>query len=192
MKSPSHSASGHHNYIEMVSLLIRFIRASRIADWKLHLQCVFRMAPWRFAYERQNYARFMSYWVQMVQLAATHPAAHAFLQEGGFPLQRSENAFAQLALDQAIEQSINRATKTTGGIVGFSRHPATVQRWILTSHDRAAVTDVCLKHCGLDDVSEGRDAFHKECHISRLSRDEKDVISMIDFTSKLFCPFAVA
>ena len=189
----SQSFSFWSSYIEMVSLLLRFIRASRIADWKLHLQCVFRMAPWCFAYERQNYTRFMSfYWVQMVQLAATHPAAHAFLQEGGFSVQGSENSFAQVASDQAIEQSINRATKTTGGIVSFSRHLATVQRWILTSHDRAAVTDLCLEHCGLDDVSEGRDAFHKECHISRLSRDEKDVISVIDFTSKLFCPFALA
>ncbi|XP_065197855.1 uncharacterized protein LOC135829379 [Sycon ciliatum] len=179
------------SYIAMVSLLLRFLRASRMADWKLHLQCVLKMLPWCFAYDRQNYARYMSYyWLQMTQLPTTHPEADRFLQEGGFSVQRSDNPFAQVPSDQAIEQSINRATKTVGGIIGFSRHPATVQRWVLTAHDRAAVADVCSEHCGMDSGTEERDTLHKECQTGRMARDENDVVSVVETVSKFLNPFA--
>ncbi|XP_065185756.1 uncharacterized protein LOC135816485 [Sycon ciliatum] len=178
------------SYISMVDLLLRFVRASRTGNWKLHLVCVRDMLPWCFAYDRVNYARFMSfYWLDMTQLPTNHPEAHAFLEQGGFSVQRSSNPFARVASDQAIEQSINRATKTTGGIIGFSRHPATVQRWVLTAHDRAAVADVCLEHCGLDDSTEERDTFHKDCQKGRMVRDEKDVLQVIDTVSMLRNPF---
>eukprot|EP00117_Sycon_ciliatum_P011697 scpid10404/ scgid5699/ len=181
------------SYIDMVDLLLRFIRASRTADWQLHLSCVASMLPWCFAYDRLNYARYMSYYlVQMQQLVNTHPEADAFLRRGGFSVQRSDNPFAQVASDQAIEQSINRASKTSGGIIGFSRHPATVQRWVLTAHDRAAVTDTCMEHCGLDDSAEERDAFHKECQTGRMARDERDVLQVLDTISRFFNPFLPA
>lgn len=178
------------SYLQMVDLLLRFIRASRTANWDLHLSCVLEMLPWCFAYDRLNYARYMTYyWLDMQQLHTTHPDAHAFLKRGGFSVQRSDNPFAQVPSDQAIEQTINRASKTTGGIIGFSRHPATVQRWVLTAHDRAAVTDICLEHCGLDENSEQRDAFHKDCQKGQMVRDEEDVLRVIDTVSKLLNPF---
>ena len=73
------------------------------------------------------------YWLQMVNMNNTHPAATEFLQGGGFAVQRSECPFTQAACDMAIEQSINWATKTQGGIIGFSRNPSAVQRWVLNS-----------------------------------------------------------
>ena len=57
-----------HSYIGMVDLLLRFVRASRTGNWKLHLVCVRDMLPWCFAYDRVNYARFMSfYFLEMTQ-----------------------------------------------------------------------------------------------------------------------------
>eukprot|EP00117_Sycon_ciliatum_P049027 scpid6314/ scgid34826/ len=73
----------------------------------------------------------------MLQLPTTNPEAAAFLESGGFVVQRSENPFAQVASDLAIEQTINRSSKTTGGIIGISLNPSAVQRWVMTAHDRA-------------------------------------------------------
>ena len=44
-------------------------------------------------------------------------------------MQRSENAFAQIACDQTIEQTANRDSKTKGGMTGFTttRDPRIVQ-----------------------------------------------------------------
>ena len=48
---------------------------------------------------------------------------------GDFVVQRSSlNSFAQVAVDQAIEQTINKDSKGKGGIVGFSLRPGAVHR----------------------------------------------------------------
>ncbi len=67
------------NYIEMVQLLLLFIRATRTSDWKLHLSTLRSMIPWFFATDRVNYARYAPcYWLEMTQLDKTHPCMYRF------------------------------------------------------------------------------------------------------------------
>ena len=48
--------------------------ATQTTDWMLHLSTVRAMLPWYFAYDRINYARYMStYWPEMICLDKTHP-----------------------------------------------------------------------------------------------------------------------
>ena len=80
------------------------------------------------------------YWSEMGHLEKSHPAAYRELKQGQFAVQRVQGrAFAQMPVDQAIEQSLNRDTKTRGGIIGFSLKPGAVHRWIITTHERSAV-----------------------------------------------------
>ena len=139
------------SYLDMVDLLRRFIRASRQAEWHLHLQCVRELLPWLFAYDRTNYCRYLSaYWCEMVILPSTHPDAYSQMERGEFAVQRSrQSPFAQVPVDQALEQTINRDTKVNGGIIGFSLHPGAVQRWMLTAHLRAALTESCKDLAGM-------------------------------------------
>ena len=67
-----------------------------------------------YAYDRASYAHYLTmYWCRMSRLEETHPAACEELCRGEFVVQRSEsNGFAQVAIDQAIEQSFNKDTKT--------------------------------------------------------------------------------
>ena len=61
-------------YIEMVQVLLLFIRATRENDWALHLSAVRSMLPWFFAADRVNYARYGSiYWLEMISLENSHP-----------------------------------------------------------------------------------------------------------------------
>ena len=83
------------------------------------------------------YSRYLSvYWCDMMSLEDTHPSTHEAFKAGDFVVQRSSSAFSQVAVDQTIEQTINRDTKSKGGIVGFSLNKGAVQRWLLTSHER--------------------------------------------------------
>ena len=180
------------SYLSMVHLLLQFIRSSRTGNWSLHLACIRNVLPWCFAYDHVNYARFLSYyWVQMRSLRSTHPDVSQYLADGGFSVQRSDCAFAQVAADLAIEQSINRATKTQGGVIGISRSPAAIQRWVLTAHDRGTIADACLEHCGLDNNAEMTNHLHKECQSSRMVADENDVIAICSTVSSLVNPFVV-
>ena len=130
------------SYISMVELLLAFIRSIRTGDWTLHCSCLRSMLPWIYAYDRVNYARYMTIYVsEMEQLEKTHPTAHRELQQGQFAVQRAPgHAFAQVPVDQAIEQSLNRDSTTRGGIIGFSLKPGAVHRWIITTHERSAVS----------------------------------------------------
>ena len=143
-RSSSKMSSYWRSYIEMACLLLCFIRSIREGDWNLHLACIRDMLPWMFAYDRTNYSRYLSvYWCDMMSLEDAHPSTHEAFKAGDFVVQRSSSAFSQVAVDQTIEQTINRDTKLKGGIVGFSLNNGAVQRWLLTSHERAAITQAC-------------------------------------------------
>ena len=84
------------SYLEMVSLLLTFIRATREGNWSLHLECIREMLPWYFAYDHVNYARYLPvYLLHMIQLPETHPEAQMMLENGEFGVQRTtEHGFA--------------------------------------------------------------------------------------------------
>ena len=46
-------------YIDIVLLLLRFIRAEREGSWKLHLKAVAEMVPYFFSMDRINYSRYV-------------------------------------------------------------------------------------------------------------------------------------
>ena len=111
-----------NSYLEMVELLMNFVRATREGNWDLHLECIKEMLPWVFPFDHTNYARYLPvYLAQMMVLPETHPEAHALLLNGDFGVPRAtSHGFAQMPVGQTIEQTLNRSTKTKGGIVGFS------------------------------------------------------------------------
>ena len=62
------------NYIQMVQVLLMFLRATRENDWDLHLSAVRSMLPWFFATDRVHYARYgAAYWLEMLCIEKTHP-----------------------------------------------------------------------------------------------------------------------
>jgi len=48
----------------------------------------------------------------------------------------------------ALEQSVNLDSKSKGGIIGMSTKEDAVDRWFLTIHDRAAMTQAVKAMCG--------------------------------------------
>ena len=77
------------SYIEIVCLLLKFVRAPREGNWNLHLSCIRDMLPWVTAYDRINYSRYLPiYWCQMNTLSETHPQAQHYLHSGEFAVQR--------------------------------------------------------------------------------------------------------
>ena len=108
-------------YINMVLLLLQFVKAERTGNWKLHLSATTEMVPHFFSMDRVNYSRWLPvYLSDMHMLQLTHPAVHQEFITGNHSVSRSNQPFAQVWPDMALEQSINLDTKTKGGIVGMS------------------------------------------------------------------------
>ena len=129
-------------YIEMVTCLLSFIRATRESDWSAHIVSFRRLLPWFFAYDHANYARYGTlYYAEMTKLEETHTEVFEALTERGyFTFQsRHHSPFSSIACDQAIEQTVNRDSKSQGGLIGFTRKSSASQRWTLSHPERTAV-----------------------------------------------------
>lgn len=175
------------SYIEMVQLLLTFIRATREGNWELHLSAIKSMLPWFFAYDRINYSRYVSvYWCEMINLNITHPDIYREFKKGRFSVQQQEfNSFSQTPCDQVIEQTCNRDTKTKGGLTGFSCNKGAVHRWILSHHSRAAISLECEYMAGKK-IDYRR---KKELDFTRMKQDESLVLTICDTINSMSNPF---
>lgn len=181
-----------NSYLEMVATLLSLIRATREGNWQLHLECIKAMLPWFFAYDHTNYTRYLPvYLVHMLELPDKHPEAYSMLSQGDFGVQRTtSHGFSQLPVDQTIEQTLNRNTKTKGGIIGFSLKKGAVQRWMLTAHARASFVDRCREMASSHPQDERKG--HKESGSVRKRRDEEDVQKVMEVISHWRNPFEKA
>ena len=61
--------------------------------------------------------------------------------------------FANIACDQTIEQTFNRSSKVKGGIVGITRMPGAVKRWVLSQVERAELTEAAETFSELSSIT---------------------------------------
>ena len=174
------------SFLQMVQILLDFARSIKLGDWKLHLQSTENMLPWMFAYDRPNYARFLTYYlVSMKKLPETHPSIHQQFEAGHFSVRRQQGKFNKIPSDQAIEQTINRQQKCAGGIIGFSTSEGTVQRWALTSHIAAKCQSRVEEFLGMSDDR----CVTKDLATKRILHDEECVIRSYDLLKEWGTPF---
>ena len=123
----------------MVLLLLQFVKAERTGNWKLHLSATTEMVPHFFSMDRVNYSRWLPvYLSDMHMLQLTHPAVHQEFIAGNHSVSRSNQPFAQVWPDMALEQSINLDTKTKGGH-SRNEYEYSKMKHYLTAGDRLAV-----------------------------------------------------
>ena len=121
---------------------------------------------------------------EMNQLCESHPSVYEEFMKGKHAVSRSTRPFSQIWADMALEQSVNLDSKTQGGIVGISQKPGALERWFLTSHDRAAITSATKIMCGMQNADDS--GSHKEAGKQRMKRDEGDVQKLSSvFSSKI-------
>ena len=176
------------DYINMVMLLLDYIRAEREGQWKKHLSAVTAMLPYFFVTDHQNYAKWCSVYVADMNLLeqSSAEALEAF-NEGHHVVSRSGKPFSAVWSDMALEQSANCHSKSKSGIIGFSKQEGALDRWLLTAHERASITSATNSMC---DIKEDEDSLHKESGKARTERDEADIQKLITtLTTVISDPF---
>ena len=85
-------------------------------------------------------------------------------------------AFSQIACDQAIEQTINRDSRTKSCNTGITLRKNAVSRWIPAHHVRAGISAACQSMAGkgADHVREKNDL-----DINRINKDENSEKAVI-------------
>ena len=89
-------------------------------DFELRLCCLRTFLSLCFATHKQNYARYISYYVLLLEnLEETHPGAKQELQEKGLSVCHNYLNVRQ-SIDGAGEQTFMKSSKTIGGIKNFT------------------------------------------------------------------------
>ena len=128
------------SYLDMVQILLDFVKSIRLPDCNLHIQSTERMLIWIHPYDRINYARHFSYyWYSQQKNQNKFPVIYQQFPQGNFSMQHTKGECNMLLPDQVIEQTINKDQKGPGGIIGISTSQGTMQRWVLSSHNTATL-----------------------------------------------------
>ena len=161
-------------YMEMVRILLLFVRAQREGIWKLHLHAFQMMLPFFHRYDHTNYARWGPvYLAQMRQLPVEIQTE--FLK-GNWVVKGSCRRFNQVDPDQSQEW-LNGIGKRSGGIVGITRTPAALCRWTLSYNLRAHISTLTRKMYNVDDED---DPTYNESNPSRNRRDNVDETKVME------------
>ena len=176
------------SYIDMVEdILIGLLRASCEGNWNLHLHAVRNMIPWRFAYDKLNYARYMSpYYAQMTNLPEKNPRVYEAFKAGQFSVQMSNNnPFGRIPVDQAADVTVNKDTQPPGGTARFSQKAGAIKRYYITSEYRGAFLGQ-LRDMVQDNISN---VCHTELQRPRIPKDDDAVSTVVNLNKDLVNPF---
>ena len=89
-------------YIQIVQIMLDFIRPDRVGNWQLHLDSFAAMLPWLTIYDHTNYTKWGPvYLADMKSLEETAHEIHREFQMGNFVVRRSTHCFNQVPVDQS-------------------------------------------------------------------------------------------
>ena len=128
------------NFIEIVHKLQNLIRSDREGNWPLHLDTVQDLLGLFAAMDATNYLRWCSLYLEdMRRLPETAPEVHESFVKGSFVVKRTKGNFKAVGMDMCLEQTINKASKSTAGIIGSTRQKNYVAQWQIIYHEMMAV-----------------------------------------------------
>lgn len=165
-------------YLNMVQVLLFFIRAQRDADWDLHLEAFRRMLPYFHRYDHTNYAKWGT--VYLAEMNQLPQEVEEEFKAGNFVVKASQLKFNQVDPDHAQEW-LNGTCKKSGGIIGITKTLAALDRWSLSFTLRAKVVQDTHQLFGstLDESLQ-----HKEGGPSRRLHDEKDEDNLVKYLTQ--------
>ncbi len=171
-------------YMDMIDILRRFIKAERTGDWELHLQAVHDMLP-NFTGSGHNlYAKSARLYLQMMeQLEDLHPEVYTSFKNGLHVIRRTERYWAGLSTDLVIEQVlIMRSVKTSGGLTRGRGMTETQRSVWLLSRPACAEVNYCMQEFA--GTSYKTSEQHKDLGKARQKRDVKDTIEILGFLAE--------
>ena len=119
----------------------------------------------------------------MLTLETSHPEVYQEFKKGNFSVQLSEtNPFGTCEPDRVIETTINKDTKTPGGLTGFSTKTNAVDRWTINDSYRASLYSHLQEFLG----ANTKKYVNTDLQKSRIRNDQDDVTSILSIIEECF------
>ena len=167
--------------------VLTFVRSLRTSNFHLYVQTLEELLPWFFLLDHYHYARWLSVHLRdMKELPTTAPEIAQAFAAGKFTVQKTDNVFSSIALDQAHEQ-MNKMVKGEGGAVGLTENAAALEKWMTAGPEMARLVDEFERALQLTNNNDQR---HHEQTAAHQKRYKEDLGSLKRKLSYLGNPFA--
>ena len=125
------------NFQHIANCIKHAVSSDREGNFPLHMGTVESSLPIFRENDCLNYFRYGSFYIETTKaLEATHPDIFRRLMCGYFVIKDHESGcFHAVAPDMKLEQSIQRSSKSAGGIVGQTRNLNFMVEWQLIFHE---------------------------------------------------------
>ena len=176
----SRTAAMWLQYMDMIDILRKYIRAEHTGNWELHLQTVSEMLPHLAASGHNNYTK--SAWLYLQRMSRLHedfPEIYQHFQNGLHVIRRSDRYWAGLSSDLVIEQVLMRSMKSGGGLM--RGRGMTEQQRVVWSLAMPACAEVNRAMQELTGVSFNSGEQNKDMAQSRQARDWKDIQTLLSY-----------
>ncbi len=114
------------SYMEMVQILLQFIRAQRDGMWKLNVYAFQHMLPLFMRYDHTNYACWGT--IDLNEMHQLPAEIKREFESGNFAVKGTGLKFNQVDPDQSQEW-LNGIGKNGGGIIGITKTSTALSRW---------------------------------------------------------------
>lgn len=168
-----------NNYCEMVEVLLNSVMADRSNDYELHLVSTRKMLPYFFSTNHTNYIRGVTAYLQDMMKLPLEVADD--MKRGMMAVKRSEGTFNAVGPDLALEQSQNRSSAVTGGLIGITKNEDAMQRWLLLYPFKNSIHESLSTYLGIQADTTSDINYHNEWTHSRIDKDEKDIQNIIKY-----------
>ena len=173
--------------MELEVCILTYVRSLREANFAMYLDALTELAPWFFALDHTNYARWIPVHLRnMAELPKVHPDIYTQFNCGHFTVQKTKRVFSAIPIDQAHEQN-NACVKGDGGAVGLTDNPSALRRWMISGPEVARVIGE------FESSYLHRNARVNTCHHDQTANVQtsfaKDVCSLIPVFEEMGNPF---
>ena len=164
----------------MLDILLRFLKAERTGNRKLHLQSVKEMLPYFAAAGHNLYVKSAyMYLQQMGKLETDHPDVYRAFNRGYHVVRRSDRFLAGLTSHLVIEQVLMKSVKSTGGMTrGRGMSEAQRAQWLLSM---SSCSNINSSMQTITSVEYKTSEQHVKSSQSKTERDYKDKMKLLAF-----------
>lgn len=145
--------------LKLILLVLQLVRSLRESNFNLYVTSTTCLAPWFFALDHINYARWLSVHIRdMHNLKDKNPSVASEFAKGHFTAVKSQRNFSAIALDEAHEQE-NAVIKGSGGIIGITSDQKSLQDWQLASPE---ISKYIVQYEQQYDTSKEKNLHHQQ------------------------------
>lgn len=170
--------------MQMELTVLVFVKAHRENNFSLYVEALESLAPWFFALDHTNYARWLPIHIRDMKCL---PGVVQDDLKKCWVISKSSNKFSSIPIDQAHEQN-NASVKGSGGAVGLTESPVAFRRWMVAGPETARLLEEFESQLKGDPGVEEKNEHHEQ-GLSTQKAFQSHVKNLVNTISEMGNPF---